>query len=112
MWTVSTWRTATLSPPGQLTPPLTKLTALSVLSMLNAVCFLLSSSVVCEIGPAKRAPPGDVPFKPTLSGVVKVKVNGNRQGSSEVVFTYRVSDVITAPPTCRRRKSMINKDLK
>lgn len=67
-------------------------------STLNAVCFLLSCSVVCEIGPAKRVPPGDVPFEPTLSGVVTVKVNGNRQGSSEVVFTYRVGHVITAPP--------------
>lgn len=80
--------------------------------MLNTVCFLLSPSVVCEIGPAKRAPPSDVPFEPTLSGVVTVKVNGNQQGSSKVVFTYRVSHVITVPPTCRRRKAMINTDLK
>lgn len=63
--------------------------------------------MVCEIGPAIQKGPGDVPFEPTLSGVVTVKVNGNREGSSEVVFTYRVGHMITAAPSCRRRKLMI-----
>lgn len=60
--------------------------------------FCLSSSVVCEIGPAKRAAPGDIPFEPTLSGVVTVTLDGNRTGSSEVVFSYRVGHMVIARP--------------
>ncbi|XP_075900009.1 plexin-B2-like [Nelusetta ayraudi] len=60
--------------------------------------YSVSTSVVCEIGPAKRAPPGDVPFEPTLSGVVTVKVNGNRQGSSKMVFTYRDPNPTSVEP--------------
>lgn len=48
------------------------------------------SSVVCEIGPARRVPPSDLPFEPTLSGPVEVEVDGDRKGKSKVVFTYRV----------------------
>lgn len=46
--------------------------------------------MVCEIGPAKRAPPSDLPFEPTHAGVVEVLVEGDRRGRSQVVFTYRV----------------------
>lgn len=48
------------------------------------------SSVVCEIGPAKRVPHFDLPFEPTLSGAVEVEVDGGRKGRSQVFFTYRV----------------------
>lgn len=50
----------------------------------------LLGSVVCEIGPAKRVPPSDLPFVPTHAGVVQVFVEGDRNGTSQVVFTYRV----------------------
>lgn len=46
--------------------------------------------MVCEIGPAKRVPPSDLPLEPTLSGPVEVEVDGNRKGRSQVFFTYRV----------------------
>lgn len=46
--------------------------------------------MVCEIGPAKRVPPFDLPFEPTLSGAVEVEVDGGRKGRSQVLFTYRV----------------------
>lgn len=72
-----------------------------------SACFCLPPSVVCEIGPAKRAAPGDIPFEPTLSGVVTVTLEGNRNGSSEVIFTYRVGHMINTPPLCCRRKLSI-----
>lgn len=51
--------------------------------------------MVCEIGPAKRAPPMiDLPFEPTHSGPVEVEVEGNRMGRSQVVFTYQVGQNI------------------
>ncbi|XP_036977054.1 plexin-B2a [Acanthopagrus latus] len=51
--------------------------------------YSVSTSVVCEIGPAKRAPPSDLPFEPTHSGAVEVEVEGGRRGTSQVFFTYR-----------------------
>ncbi|XP_054655754.1 plexin-B2-like isoform X2 [Dunckerocampus dactyliophorus] len=51
--------------------------------------YTVSTSVVCEIGPAKRTPPFDFPLEPNNSGVVEVEVEGGRSGSSKVVFTYR-----------------------
>lgn len=73
------------------------------------MCFCFSS-VVCEIGPAKRAAPGDIPFEPTLSGVVTVTLDGGRNGSSVVVFTYRVGHMIDGPATCRGTKLTISTD--
>ncbi|XP_034530045.1 plexin-B2-like [Notolabrus celidotus] len=52
--------------------------------------YSVSTSVVCEIGPARRAPPSDVPFQPTHSGAVEIEVEGGRTGRSQVFFTYRV----------------------
>lgn len=46
--------------------------------------------MVCEIGPAKRTPPFDLPVNPTHSGPVEVELEGDRSGTSQVVFTYRV----------------------
>ncbi|XP_034055795.1 plexin-B2-like, partial [Gymnodraco acuticeps] len=53
--------------------------------------YSVSTSVVCEIGPARRAPPSDLPFEPSLSGAVEVEVEGEggRTGTSKVFFTYR-----------------------
>ncbi|XP_077355581.1 plexin-B2a [Festucalex cinctus] len=51
--------------------------------------YSVSTSVVCEIGPAKRTPPADLPVEPSNSGVVEVEVDGGRTGRSQVVFTYR-----------------------
>ncbi|XP_076016194.1 plexin-B2-like [Genypterus blacodes] len=51
--------------------------------------YSVSTSVVCEIGPAKRAPPADLPVEGTNSGKVAVEVEGGRQGVSDVLFTYR-----------------------
>ncbi|XP_078138128.1 plexin-B2-like isoform X2 [Centroberyx gerrardi] len=50
--------------------------------------YSVSTSVVCEIGPARRAPPSDVPFELNY-GAVEVEVEGGRKGRSEVIFTYR-----------------------
>lgn len=59
-------------------------------------------SVVCEIGPAKRVPPTDLPFEPTTSGPVEIEVDGSRRGTSQVLFTYRVglnrNAVLKTPP--------------
>ncbi|TKS90500.1 Plexin-B2 MM1 [Collichthys lucidus] len=51
--------------------------------------YSVSTSVVCEIGPAKRAPPSDIPSEPTNSGAVEIEVEGERRGTSQVIFTYR-----------------------
>ncbi|KAF7652927.1 hypothetical protein LDENG_00089670 [Lucifuga dentata] len=51
--------------------------------------YSVSTSVVCEIGPARRTPPSDLPFEPTNQGAVEVEVEGGRRGVSEVFFTYR-----------------------
>uniref|UniRef100_A0A673AN47 Plexin-B2-like n=1 Tax=Sphaeramia orbicularis TaxID=375764 RepID=A0A673AN47_9TELE len=51
--------------------------------------YSVSTSVVCEIGPAKRDPPSDVPFEPRNQGAVTVQVEGGRTGTSRVIFTYR-----------------------
>ncbi|TNN23598.1 Plexin-B2 [Liparis tanakae] len=52
--------------------------------------YSVSTSIVCEIGPARRLPPADLPFEPLNSGAVEVEVEGGRRGKSQVVFTYRV----------------------
>ncbi|KAM9704713.1 plexin-B2-like isoform 1-T3 [Menidia menidia] len=51
--------------------------------------YSVSTSVVCEIGPAKKAPPYDLPVEPSLSGAVEIEVDGGRRGVSRVKFTYR-----------------------
>ncbi|XP_037098477.1 plexin-B2a isoform X1 [Syngnathus acus] len=51
--------------------------------------YSVSTSVVCEIGPAKRPPPSDLPVESSNSGVVEVEVDGGRTGRSQVLFTYR-----------------------
>ncbi|XP_033846131.1 plexin-B2a [Periophthalmus magnuspinnatus] len=51
--------------------------------------YSVSTSVVCEIGPAKRTPPSDVPFPPRNQGFVNIEVEGGRSGTSQVLFTYR-----------------------
>ncbi|KAM8884047.1 plexin-B2a isoform 1-T5 [Synchiropus picturatus] len=51
--------------------------------------YSVSTSVVCVIGPAKPAPPSDIPFERTLSGPVEILVEGKRNGTSKVLFTYR-----------------------
>ncbi|XP_071370371.1 plexin-B2-like, partial [Centroberyx affinis] len=50
--------------------------------------YSVSTSVVCEIGPARRTPPSDIPFELNY-GAVEVEVEGGRSGRSEVIFTYR-----------------------
>uniref|UniRef100_A0A8D3A7Y9 Plexin b2a, tandem duplicate 1 n=1 Tax=Scophthalmus maximus TaxID=52904 RepID=A0A8D3A7Y9_SCOMX len=45
--------------------------------------------VVCEIGPARRVPPFDLPVELTNSGAVQIEVEGGRSGTSRVMFTYR-----------------------
>uniref|UniRef100_A0A667ZHJ3 Plexin b2a, tandem duplicate 1 n=1 Tax=Myripristis murdjan TaxID=586833 RepID=A0A667ZHJ3_9TELE len=50
--------------------------------------YSVSTSVVCEIGPARRVPPFDLPFD-SNRGAVEVEVEGGRRGRSEVIFTYR-----------------------
>ncbi|XP_068565555.1 plexin-B2-like [Cebidichthys violaceus] len=51
--------------------------------------YSVSTSVVCEIGPARRLPPVDIPFEDSSSGAVEIEVEGGRRGESQVVFTYR-----------------------
>ncbi|XP_056280657.1 LOW QUALITY PROTEIN: plexin-B2-like [Pseudoliparis swirei] len=51
--------------------------------------YSVSTSIVCEIGPARRLPPADLPFEGLNSGAVEVEVEGGRRGKSQVVFTYR-----------------------
>ncbi|KAK7896818.1 hypothetical protein WMY93_022143 [Mugilogobius chulae] len=51
--------------------------------------YSVSTSVVCEIGPAKRTPPSDIPFPPHNQGTVTIEVEGGRTGTSQVIFTYR-----------------------
>ncbi|XP_042259850.1 plexin-B2-like [Thunnus maccoyii] len=51
--------------------------------------YSVSTSVVCEIGPARRTPPSDLPFEPTNKGAVEIEVEGGRKGKSQVMFTYR-----------------------
>ncbi|XP_060931676.1 plexin-B2-like [Limanda limanda] len=60
--------------------------------------YSVSTSVVCEIGPAKRAPPSDVPFVPTTEGAVEIEVEGGRKGTSKVIFTYRDPKPLTVEP--------------
>ncbi|XP_068162621.1 plexin-B2-like [Antennarius striatus] len=60
--------------------------------------YSVSTSLVCEIGPAKRVPPYDVPFEPTHSGAVEVEVEGGRRGTSQVVFTYRDPKPVAVHP--------------
>uniref|UniRef100_H3CIC5 Plexin b2a, tandem duplicate 1 n=1 Tax=Tetraodon nigroviridis TaxID=99883 RepID=H3CIC5_TETNG len=60
--------------------------------------YSVSTSVVCEIGPAKRVPPSDVPFEPTHAGVVEVLVEGGRSGMSEFNFTYRDPEPTAVEP--------------
>ncbi|KAM9328569.1 plexin-B2-like isoform 2-T6 [Pholidichthys leucotaenia] len=51
--------------------------------------YSVSTSVVCEIGPKKPAPPQDLPLGSTSSGVVEIELEGGKSGKSEVNFTYR-----------------------
>lgn len=51
-------------------------------------------SVVCEIGPARAVPPFDLPVDPPNTGPVVIKLEGGREGTSKVVFTYRVQDIL------------------
>uniref|UniRef100_A0A671Y0J3 Plexin b2a, tandem duplicate 1 n=1 Tax=Sparus aurata TaxID=8175 RepID=A0A671Y0J3_SPAAU len=60
--------------------------------------YSVSTSVVCEIGPAKRAPPSDLPFVPTHSGAVEIEVEGGRRGTSQVFFTYRDPKPVAVHP--------------
>ncbi|KAI3366565.1 hypothetical protein L3Q82_000488 [Scortum barcoo] len=67
-----------------------KITVAGVDCVHQADRYSVSTSVVCEIGPAKRVPPSDLPFEPTKSGAVEIEVEGGRKGRSQVIFTYRV----------------------
>ncbi|XP_061617269.1 plexin-B2-like isoform X1 [Phyllopteryx taeniolatus] len=58
--------------------------------------YSVSTSVVCEIGPAKR-PPSDLTVE-SSDGVVEVEVEGGRTGRSQVVFTYRDPKLKTVQP--------------
>ncbi|KAG7496795.1 plexin-B2-like [Solea senegalensis] len=51
--------------------------------------YSVSTSVVCEIGPARRRPPSDLPVELSDSGAVEIEVDGGRRGTSVVTFTYR-----------------------
>lgn len=51
--------------------------------------YSVSTSVVCEIGPARRVPPSDVPLEHSNSGAVQIEIEGGRTGTSKVFFTYR-----------------------
>ncbi|XP_045073505.1 plexin-B2-like [Coregonus clupeaformis] len=50
--------------------------------------YSVSTSIVCEIGPARHPAPVDLPV-PINQGEVEVEVEGGRRGRSEVLFTYR-----------------------
>ncbi|XP_068611389.1 plexin-B2-like [Brachionichthys hirsutus] len=60
--------------------------------------YSVSTSLVCEIGPAKRVPPFDLPFEPPRSGAVEVEVEGGRRGTSQVIFTYRDPKPVAVHP--------------
>ncbi|XP_051247884.1 plexin-B2 [Dicentrarchus labrax] len=60
--------------------------------------YSVSTSVVCEIGPARRVPPSDLPFEPTMSGPVHIEVEGGRKGTSRVNFTYRDPKPVAVEP--------------
>lgn len=51
--------------------------------------YSVSTTVVCEIGPAKRTPPSDIPFPSRNQGTVTIEIEGGRKGTSQVIFTYR-----------------------
>ncbi|KAM6962226.1 plexin-B2a [Tautogolabrus adspersus] len=61
--------------------------------------YSVSTSVVCEIGPARPVPPSDLPFEPTNSGAVEIEVEGGRKGKSQVNFTYRDPRLISVEPS-------------
>ncbi|XP_034019127.1 plexin-B2-like [Thalassophryne amazonica] len=60
--------------------------------------YSVSTSVVCEIGPAKQTPPFDLPLEPVTSGIVEMEVEGGRRGRSTVIFTYRDPKPKTVQP--------------
>ncbi|CAK6970697.1 plexin-B2a, partial [Scomber scombrus] len=60
--------------------------------------YSVSTSVVCEIGPAKRTPPSDIPVDPPHSGAVEIEVEGGRRGKSKVFFTYRDPNPTSVQP--------------
>ncbi|XP_074553968.1 plexin-B2-like [Halichoeres trimaculatus] len=60
--------------------------------------YSVSTSVVCEIGPVRRAPPSDIPLESTNRGVVEIEVEGKRKGKSQVLFTYRDPEPISVEP--------------
>ncbi|XP_068442414.1 plexin-B2a [Clinocottus analis] len=59
--------------------------------------YSVSTSVVCEIGPARR-PPVDFPFERFNSGPVEIEVEGGRRGTSQVLFTYRDPKPLSVRP--------------
>ncbi|XP_069375673.1 plexin-B2-like isoform X2 [Paralichthys olivaceus] len=60
--------------------------------------YSVSTSVVCEIGPARRVPPFDLPVEPTYSGAVQIEVEGGGTGTSRVKFTYRDPKPVAIDP--------------
>ncbi|TDG96509.1 hypothetical protein EPR50_G00229430 [Perca flavescens] len=60
--------------------------------------YSVSTSVVCEIGPAKRIPPSDIPPEISNRGAVEIEVEGGRTGRSKVEFTYRDPKPVSVHP--------------
>ncbi|KAA8580094.1 hypothetical protein FQN60_005938 [Etheostoma spectabile] len=60
--------------------------------------YSVSTSVVCEIGPARRIPPSDLPPEISYSGAVEIEVEGGRTGRSQVIFTYRDPKPVSVHP--------------
>ncbi|XP_028304931.1 plexin-B2a isoform X2 [Gouania willdenowi] len=61
--------------------------------------YSVSTSVVCEIGPARKVPPFDITPESNNSGAVEIEVEGGRRGKSKVFFTYRDPKPSTVEPS-------------
>uniref|UniRef100_A0AAQ4RKQ6 Sema domain-containing protein n=1 Tax=Gasterosteus aculeatus aculeatus TaxID=481459 RepID=A0AAQ4RKQ6_GASAC len=69
-----------------------KITVAGVECVHQADRYSVSTSVVCEIGPASRM---DVPMR----GAVEVELEGGRKGTSQVIFTYRDPKPLAVVPS-------------
>ncbi|CAL8242316.1 unnamed protein product [Merluccius merluccius] len=81
---------------GIKTEDIKKITVAGVNCVHQKERYSVSTSLVCEIGPARRTGPVDV--EDLTKGVVVVEVEGGRKGRSQVNFTYRDPIPVSVQP--------------